>query len=207
MRRRPLVSVITPAHNAAAAIERCHESVVAQSFTDWEHIIIDDASVDGTAEIVARLAAEGNGQIKTLRLQRNSGAGRARNLGIEAAAGRFVAFLDADDFWLPEKLASQVAFMEQNRIRFSYGAYYIANGAAAEERKLFQPPDRLSYRQLLEGCPIGCLTAMYDSEALGKRFMPEVRRGQDWGLWLQLARICEEIAAYPGAHAVYSQNP
>jgi teichuronic acid biosynthesis glycosyltransferase TuaG len=200
-----LVTVVTPAHNAAGTIRRCHESIRAQTLTDWEHIIVDDGSTDDTSAVLDQLRMEDD-RVRGLTLGTNQGAGSARNAAIAQASGRFIAFIDSDDEWLPEKLETQIAFMQKEGVDLSYGAYRITDGASSQVLAEFHPPCQLTYKNLLGGCPLGCLTVAFDRDSLGTHYMPDIRRGQDWGLWLKLARRAGRIAAYPGVHAVYYRN-
>ena len=195
------ISVITAAYNSASVIERNIRSVGRQSLQPVEHIIIDDGSIDDTATVAEAL----RGEFPRLRVirQENGGAAKARNAGIAEATGRFIAFLDSDDEWTEQKLSSQVEFMLAQGVSFSYGDYDAVDASSGELLGRFESPPDLTYAELLRGCPIGCLTVAFDQEALGKRFMPEVRRGQDWGLWLELTREGVTAQRYPGCHAVY----
>jgi teichuronic acid biosynthesis glycosyltransferase TuaG len=202
--RMPDVSVITAAYNSAAHIERTVHSVAGQSLQALEHIIIDDGSTDDTPAIVANLAR----QFPHLRViqQANRGAGAARNAGIAAARARYVAFLDSDDYWTELKLEAQIGFMADNDVPFSYGDYETIDADTGESLGRRETPVSVSHGQLLRGCPIGCLTAAFDQQALGKQYMSEVRRGQDWALWLKLTRAGIVARRYPGCHAVYRRS-
>jgi teichuronic acid biosynthesis glycosyltransferase TuaG len=195
------VSVITPARNAADVIERVVGSVARQSVEALEHIVIDDGSTDDTLAIVRSLRSRFAG-LQVI-AQPKRGAAQARNAGIEVARGRYIAFLDADDEWLPDKLERQIGFMEETGTVFSYGDYWRCRGADEDRRKRVRGPATLTYSDLLRGCPIGCLTVAYNQEALGKVYMPDVPRGHDWGLWLSLTRSGETARRYPGVAAVY----
>lgn len=198
------VSVITAAYNSARAIERNIRSVGLQSLKPVEHIIVDDGSTDGTVDIVLRLKRE----FPHLRLirQANRGAAVARNAGITMATGRYVAFLDSDDYWSEHKLKAQIGFMSANGISFSYGDYDAIDATTGALVRRHQAPDRVTYFDLLRGCPIGCLTAAFDLAVLGKRYMPDIRRGQDWGFWLVLTRDGVVARRYPGLHAFYHRS-
>lgn len=195
------ISVITAAYNSASVIERNIRSVGRQSLQPVEHIIIDDGSTDDTAAVAEAL----RGEFPSLRVirQKNGGAAKARNAGIAEATGRYIAFLDSDDEWTEQKLSTQISFMHSEGVSFSYGDYDAIDASSGELLGRVESPPDLSYAELLNGCPIGCLTVAYDQKALGKRFMPEVRRGQDWGLWLELTRQGITGQKYPGCHAVY----
>jgi teichuronic acid biosynthesis glycosyltransferase TuaG len=196
-----LVSVVTPAYNAAHVLEHVIDSVARQTLPALEHIVIDDGSGDATAEILSRKIMEVPG-LRTI-TQPRRGAAEARNAGIEVARGRYVAFLDSDDHWRPDKLARQIEFMEQQGSVFSYGDYECRLADAGTSRSQVTPPQRLTYADFLRGCPIGCLTVAYNQEVLGKRYMPHVSRGHDWGLWLELTRDGAVAEKYPGLEAIY----
>lgn len=195
------VSVITAAFNSASVIERNIRSVGKQSLQPIEHIIIDDGSVDDTVSIADGLRREFP-HLRIIR-QANGGAAQARNAGIAAATGRFVAFLDSDDVWSEHKLGTQIGFMAANDVLFSYGDYHAVDATTGTVLGRHEAPQQLTYSDLLRGCPIGCLTVAFDQTTLGKRFMPDVRRGQDWGFWLALTRDGTVAHRYPGCHAYY----
>lgn len=195
------MTVVTPAYNSVRTLARCIRSVAGQTELPIEHIVIDDGSNDGTAELLANLAVKYD-HIKVI-TQSNMGAGAARNAGIELARGRIIAFLDSDDEWLPEKLERQVRFMQEQGAPFSYGDYAAIDAESNQAIGTYRMPESLSYRDLLRGCPIGCLTAAFDQEALGKVYMLDVKRGQDWGLWLALTRDGTIARRYPGCAALY----
>jgi len=201
-----LVSVISPAYNAEKCILNLIECVNNQTINVLEHIVIDDGSSDATLELLMSLANQ-YPHLKVIS-QKNQGAGPARNKGISLAKGRYIAFLDADDIWLESKLEAQISFMEKNQVEFSYGDYVEVNEGGHTILTKRRTPQNLSYRSLLKGCPIGCLTAVYNQELLSKIYMPNVRRGQDWGLWLAITRKGVEAHKYPGelAHYVVSKG-
>jgi len=195
-----LVSVVTPAFNSVDSLERVVRSVACQSVPALEHIVVDDGSSDDTMAVLGRLKQ----QVRHLRIisQPRRGAASARNAGIEMARGRYVAFLDADDEWRPGKLERQIGFMETSGTVFSYGDYQRVRASDGRIRP-FRTPEALTHRDLLRGCPIGCLTVAYNQEVLGKVYMPNVRRGHDWGFWLALTRNGQVGRRYPGTEAVY----
>src|SRR5690554_3771613 len=181
-----VTSIITPSHNSTQFISATIQSVLNQSTSDWELIIVDDCSSDNSVEVVQSFV-ERDSRIKLIQLSENSGAAVARNRAIEAAQGRYIAFLDSDDRWLPNKLEKQVAFMQENNYPFTFAAYDKVN----ESDEVFGHvgvPDKVTYSDLLKSCSIGCLTAMYDTEFFGKVYMPLIRKRQDLGLWLKLLK-------------------
>ncbi len=190
---QPLVSVIMPNYNGEQFLSAAVQSVVNQTYQNWELLIIDDGSTDGSVEIARKWAAQDRRirPLKNIFKKLAHGPGAARNTGIQEAKGRYIAFLDSDDLWLPQKLSEQVAFMQRDKIPFSFTWYEVITetGAKVGERR----PDchSVTYRQLLRDCVIGCLTAMYDTESLGKQLNnlhPKDRFG-DGTLWLKLLKI------------------
>lgn len=180
------VSIITPLHNVEKYIVATIESVLKQTYLNWELILVDDASIDRSYEIVTDYVAR-DSRIKLFRLSDNCGAAVARNTAIEAAKGRYIAFLDSDDLWLPEKLEYQLAFMQENNYPFSFSAYerIDENGLTLG---FVGVPEKVTYGQMLKTSVIGCLTAMYDTAYFGKVYMPLIRKRQDYGLWLKLLK-------------------
>ena len=180
----PLVSVITPVWNAAATLAATVASVRAQSLPDWEMLIVDDGSTDGSPALAAALAA-GEPRLRLLGWAENRGAAAARNAGIRAARGRYLAFLDADDLWRPGKLAVQIGYMAATGAPFTFAAIDRIDPAG---RRLgtIAVPARVDHARLLRGNVIPCLTAAFDRQHYGAVEMPPLPRRQDYGLWLTL---------------------
>jgi len=206
-----LVSIVTPAFNASKSIAKTVASVQAQSYSDWEMIIVDDCSTDGTYQLALNLSQHDE-RIKVHQLKTNQGAAAARNLAIEQAKSRYIAFLDSDDRWLPKKLETQLGYMENNNAAFVCSGYDVVNVDGTKIAE-FMPPKRASYYDLLRTCSVGCLTAMYDTQVFGKVMMPLIKRRQDYGLWLELLRkggechgIQEVLAQYSIGGGSLSQN-
>jgi teichuronic acid biosynthesis glycosyltransferase TuaG len=197
----PLVSVITPVWNAAATLAATIASVRAQSLPAWEMLLVDDGSTDGSAALIA-LAGAADPRIRGLTTGRNGGAGAARNLAIRAARGRYIAFLDADDRWRPEKLARQIGFMERGGHAFTFTGYGREDASGRPLGVVAAPP-RVTREALLRRNVIGCLTAVYDRAALGRVEMPEIRRRQDYALWLELLARVEAAYGLPEVLADY----
>jgi glycosyltransferase involved in cell wall biosynthesis len=204
----PTVSVITPARNAAATLEDTVASVVAQTFPDWEMLVADDGSTDATAMIAGAWAAR-DPRIRPLPgppAGRSEGPAAARNRALRAARGRFLAFLDADDRWRPEKLARQLAFMAAEAAPFSFTAYRRED-AAGRALGTVPAPAAVDYATLLRGNVIGCLTAVYDSAHFGKVEMPPLPLRQDYALWLALLRGGREARGLDAVLADYRVVP
>ncbi len=195
----PLVSVVMPARDAAATLARALGSVQAQEIAEWECLVVDDGSRDATPGILARAAAA-DPRIRPHRLAVPRGAAAARNHAIAAARGRLIAFLDADDEWLPGKLGAQLEFMERQGAAFSFTAYWRERDG---RRRRVGAPARVTHARLLRGNVVGCLTAIYDAGALGRVYMPDLALRQDYGLWLRLLRLTEEGRGLDEALAVH----
>lgn len=196
-----LVSIITPSYNSSNFIERTIKSLLSQSYQNWELIIIDDCSTDNSCDVIQKYADQDN-RIQLIKLKKNSGAAVARNTGIEHASGRFIAFLDSDDTWHPEKLHKQINFMLEHDYAFSYTQYHQVNEKGETIGYLYFP-EKTTYKNLLKTCVIGCLTAMYDTEKIGKVYFPLIRKRQDFALWLKILKMVpyaycvpEDLASY-----------
>lgn len=184
----PRVSIITPLHNGAEFINECMDSVQAQSYADYEHLIIDNRSTDRGPEYVAE-RAENDPRIKLLSNEVAAGAAPTRNVGLATAQGKYAAFLDCDDAWLPEKLERQIAIMEQRRLAFSWTAYKVVdqNGAELREQRVSEAPS--FHDILLKRTTIGCLTAVIDLEAIGPVAMPQGDIHEDFCLWIDILNV------------------
>ncbi|MFK4307406.1 teichuronic acid biosynthesis glycosyltransferase TuaG [Bacillus sp. RC242] len=183
----PLISVITPTYNAERFIIETIESIKLQTYSNWELIIVDDCSQDKTVELI-REKYQKETRIKILQLSENSGAAIARNTGINQAKGQYIAFLDSDDLWLPQKLEKQLAFMQTNNIAFSFTSYQIMNQDGVLTDKVINVPQKIDYNGLLKNTIIGCLTVMLDINKLGKVQMPNIRTRQDTATWLKILK-------------------
>ncbi|MFM5124853.1 glycosyltransferase family 2 protein [Aeromonas veronii] len=208
-KERFLVSVIMPTYNSSLTIIDTINSLVRQDYTEWELLITDDCSTDNTVDLIKKMFCQ-DPRINIEINVANSGAGYSRNRSINRAKGKYIAFLDADDLWLPNKLSCQVDYMEKTGAHFSYTAYQKFSDAGLGG--VVMPPIRVTHNQLLKGCVIGCLTAMYNAEILGRQTMPLIRKRQDMGLWLKLLKLCDaahgiqEVLAYYRTDSGMSQN-
>jgi len=195
------ISIITPSYGSEKFISQTIESVIAQIYQNWEMIIVDDVSPDNSNEIIESYMKK-DSRIKLIKLEKNSGPAVARNRAIKEAQGRYIAFLDADDLWMPEKLEKQIDFMQKNNLSFTYSAYKLVD-EEDNKKGTFIPPENISYKSILKTNPIGCLTAIYDTQKLGKIYMPNILKRQDYGLWLKILKeirqtkgILEPLAIY-----------
>lgn len=185
----PLVTVITPVYNSAHWLAETLASVRAQTFTDWEHILVDDRSTDDSLSIIHAMSAQ-DPRVRFLQTDRNSGPSVARNLALEAAAGRYVAFLDADDLWLPDKLKICVDAMVRNEWEFIYHDYRHMSQDGARVGALISGPNELNMRTLHTRRGAGCLSVMLDRERLDWFRFPASERYQheDFCGWLSLVK-------------------
>lgn len=202
-RRRPLVSVIMPTYNCARFIAASIQSVIEQTLTDWEMLIVDDGSTDNTYELIGPYL-EKYPNIRYSCLAENSGPSAARTEAIRKAEGKYIAFLDSDDIWMPEKLQKQTAFMQETGAVFSCTAYEQIDEKGKRLHQVLIPPEKTDYRKMLRlSCPVGNLTAMYDQEALGKYEVPPIRKRNDFALWLKILKDTEYCAGMPEVLAQY----
>ena len=196
-----IVSIIMPMYNSSFFVEQSIDSVIAQTYKNWELIIIDDYSTDNSREIVEKYI-ERDLRIKIICLEENLGVAEARNRGIEIANGQYLAFLDSDDIWHPEKLQKQIFFMKKNNIAFSYTQYRHFSQKDKYEGKNIDVKERVTYKELLKGNIIGCLTVVIDREKI-KNIMMRSERHEDYILWLQILKsgyeaygLKEDLARY-----------
>jgi teichuronic acid biosynthesis glycosyltransferase TuaG len=200
----PRVSVIVPFRNAATTLGTTLASIAAQTVPDWEAILIDDASEDD-GPTLAQAWATADPRFRLIRLKMRQGVARARNSGIAVAAGRFVAFLDADDRWRPEKLELQLPVLDDG-CPLVCSAY---TRVAPDGRPLrtVTPPARFSYRDALGGNPIACLTAIWDTCAFPGARMPDLPLHEDYAFWLMLLAQGAEARGLPQVLAEYRVSP
>lgn len=200
-----LVSVVMPLYNSIETVESSINSVLSQTHQSLEIIVVDDCSTDGCFELVSKLAKR-DSRVKVFRLDKNSGAGVARNKAIDEASGQYISFLDSDDLWKTNKLEVQLNFMKQEDISFCCSWYDVLD-ADNNLISVRTTPPVITYRRLLmENC-IGCLTVIYDQSLLGKRYMPEIRKRQDYALWLDLINsgaTCKSIQTSLACYRVFS---
>ena len=209
--KKPLVSIIMPSFNCEKTIEYSIESVINQSYQQWQLIVVDDCSTDCSRDVIKRYTVK-DSRIKLFVSSSNSGPAATRNRAIDVASGRFIAFLDADDSWEPQKLEKQISFMLEKDIAFSFTSYRKID----EDGKFLRnriAPSSLTYQDLLSTNHIGCLTACYDSDKLGKVFMPDIARCQDFALWLKILKrldkgygLNECLASYRVGSSTVSSN-
>ena len=185
----PLVSIITPTYNAEKYIREVYDSLVAQTHTHWEWLVTDDCSTDGTLALLRQLSHQ-DSRIKIACNSRNSGAAAARNHSLSRVSGEFIAFIDSDDLWHPQKLEKQLAFMNE-KIDFSFTAYRIIADDGADSGKVVDAfhSEPLGYNDMLKKkATLGCSTVMLRRGVIDDLSMPLLRTGQDYALWLKILK-------------------
>lgn len=190
-----MVSIITPVYNREEFIDECVQSILNQTFKDWELILIDDCSQDSSTTIINNYV-KSDSRIKSYFFNENVGAGVARNKGIEISTNRFIAFLDSDDYWHKDKLELQVTYMIQNNIEFSYtNSYQLDKNDNVS--KVLLPPKSVNSSSLIFNNYIKTPTAIYDTKRIGKIYMPNYRKRQDWGLWFNILQKTKKAYCLP----------
>ncbi|MFF1644131.1 glycosyltransferase family 2 protein [Streptomyces sp. NPDC058240] len=208
----PLVSVVMPVYNSAATLGTAVRSVLSQTHSDLELLVTDDKSSDGSMDLLMEFARQDK-RVLPESAPEQGGAGRARNLAIERARGDYVAFLDSDDMWLPEKTERQIEFAAAGSAPLTFTSYFKMDADYEGEGIDFIPNGRVvrareyvDYRAMLVRDHIGALTAMYDRTVLGTRLMPEMRKRQDYALWLSIMRDGADARGLPEPLAVYRSH-
>lgn len=182
-----LVSIVMPSYNSSCYIADAIYSVMKQTYISWELLITDDASTDDTVNMVETFI-EQDSRIRLFRLEKNSGVATARNFSIQHAKGQFIAFLDSDDVWHPEKLEKQLRFMKEHQYSFTFTAYQLMSHNGEMLDKIINTPESIDYKHYLKNTIIGCLTVMLDREQLGNFLFPNLKTSQDMALWLTILR-------------------
>lgn len=202
----PLISIIIPYYNATKYIKETIESIIAQTYEEWELIIIDDCSTDPETVNILQIIKNLDSRIRILHTEKNGGAGYARNIGIREALGRYIAFCDSDDWWYPNKLEKQLLFMQNNGYEFTFTDYEDCDENLNVLHTFKQRPI-LTLEEAQKGCSVGTPGAMYDTSRIGKLYMPNIRRSEDWGLWLKILQRTKNAYAYPEALWKYRHLP
>ena len=197
-----LVSIITPCFNSEKYIYQAIQSVISQTHHNWELILVDDCSSDETFSIISNFTSQ-DVRIKAFKLDKNSGAGVARNFAIQQASGNYISFLDADDLWKPEKLEKQLSFMETQNIPLTFSFYETIDEAGNLRNETITTPSKISYEQLYYCNWIGNLTGIYSVEFFGKMPISALKKRQDWMLWLQIVKQIQIAIPVPESLAYY----
>ncbi|MBU0942524.1 MAG: glycosyltransferase [Bacteroidetes bacterium] len=197
-----LVSIVIPTFNSAPFIAEAIQSVQNQTYANWEIIVVDDGSTDGSVAIISEFQASDN-RIQLYKLRVNSGTGIARNLGVEKAKGKYIAFLDSDDLWKPHKLEKQIQWMFTHQIPFTFSFYDCIDEGGNLTNIEVQAPKILTYKQLFFCNYVGNLTGIYDVDFFGKLPISPIRKRQDWMLWLTIIKKIKTAKPVPESLASY----
>lgn len=185
-----LVSIIMPSFNTAQYIATSIQSVINQTYQNWELIIVDDCSTDNTDAVVAGIS---DTRIRYLKNEKNSGAAVSRNYALREAKGRWIAFLDSDDLWMPEKLEQQINFMEKNKHAFSYTNYEEIDVNGNKTGVRVTGPKKITKTGMFNYCWPGCLTVMYDRNVVGLIQIVDIKKNNDYAMWLN---VCKRADCY-----------
>lgn len=186
-----MVSIIMPSYNTAKYISETIESVLAQTYTNWELIIVDDCSKDSTDEVIKPFLNDS--RIVYIKNDKNSGAAVSRNRALRKAKGKWIAFLDSDDLWFPEKLEKQIRFMEDGNYHFSYTCYEEINESSEPFGIVVSGPSKITKRGMYNYCWPGCLTVMYDAGYIGLIQIEDIKKNNDYAMWL---KVCKKADCY-----------
>ena len=205
----PQISIVVPVYNAANYIRQTVDMVLKQTFSDWELILVEDCSKDNSAEVLRSLERElQEPRIRVIYKEKNEGAAKARNTGIDAATGRYLAFLDADDIWMDDKLEKELAFMKEKQAAFVFTAYEFGDENAVGTGKIVKVPETLTYKKALSRTIIFTSTTMFDLSILGKDMvkMPCVP-SEDTATWWRILRAGYAVYGYPEVTTIYRRPP
>jgi teichuronic acid biosynthesis glycosyltransferase TuaG len=197
-----LVSILTPTYNTEKFIRSTIESAKNQTYTNWEMILVDDASTDNTVAIIEEFIKK-DSRIKLFKLPENRGNGFARNAALEKATGKYIAYLDADDVWFPEKLEKQIQFLKANNLHFTFSFYDSIDEEGNDLNRRVESPNPLTYKQLFFCNYVGNLTAIYDVDYFGKIILETSQKRQDWRIWLTILKQIKIAKPIPESLAFY----
>ena len=199
----PEVSIITPVFNSSKFLEETIASVLNQTFTDWEWMITDDKSTDNSVEIIQKI---NDSRIQLILSDKNGGAGHARNLSLKQASGRFITFLDADDFWEPNFLEEMISFMKKENTELAYSNYARCDENLNPVIDDFKADKPVTFYNLLKTCRLSLLSSMYDSQKVGKEYFPEGSKREDHVMWLNLLKKIPVGKPLPKTMAKYRMH-
>lgn len=185
-----LVSIIMPSYNTSQYIAETIQSVIDQSYQNWELIIVDDCSTDNTDYVVSKINDQ---RITFLKNKKNSGAAVSRNRALREAKGKWIAFLDSDDLWKPDKLEKQIQFMKKNNYSFSYTNYEEIDVNGNDTYVKVTGPKRITKTGMFNYCWPGCLTVMYDASKIGLIQIHDIKKNNDYAMWL---KVCQKADCY-----------
>lgn len=181
------VTVVMPSYNCAGYISDSINSVLNQTYSNWELIIVDDLSTDSSLDVIKKYEAL-DSRIKLIEMSQNSGAALCRNRAVQEGVGDFIAFLDSDDIWMKDKLERQIKFMLENDYGITCTAYKQLNDQGSDMNKIFYPKKKVDYEGVLLSCPVGNSTVIYNCKKIGKILTPNIRKRNDDALWLKMLK-------------------
>lgn len=200
----PLVSIIMPTYNSSNYLEETITNIRNQDYSNWELLITDDKSTDNTVSIIKANQKE-DSRIKLIELSVNSGAATARNTSLKKSKGEFIAFCDSDDLWKSTKLSEQISFMKSNSYDFTYTDIEYCNDVS-EIIGFRNCPNNVDYNDLLLNCSIVCSTIIINRAKIGLILMPNLRKRQDWALWLKVIKKTNKAYRYPKQLTIYRET-
>lgn len=189
-REEGLVSIIMPSYNTAKYIGKSIQSVLNQTYTNWELLIVDDCSIDNTEEVIAQYDDQ---RIKFYKNKYNSGAAVSRNKALREARGQWIAFLDSDDLWSPDKLEKQINFMKKNGYCFSYTNYEEIDVDGNKTGIKITGPKKITKTGMFNYCWPGCLTVMFDATKVGLIQIEDIKKNNDYAMWL---KVCKKVDCF-----------
>ena len=219
--KNDLISIVIPVYNAAPYLKETIRAIEEQTYPYWEVIFVDDASTDGSLQILqeySECAKESKQRIEVLTLTENKGPAVARNAGVKAAKGRYLAFQDADDIWDKDKLEKQLEFMQEKQCAFSFTGYEFADETATRNGKIVYVPEEIRYEEALKNTTISTITVMFDRARLPEEllFMPEACQREDTATWWNILKhgyvaygLDEPLSVYrrhAGSHSANKWN-
>ena len=193
MSKQDLVTIITPSYNSKKFVSETIDSVLKQTYKNFEMIIVDDCSSDNSAEYIQSILPDS--RFKIVKLSKNVGAAEARNVALRLATGKFIAFLDSDDKWHPDKLRIQIDFMMKYNIAFSYTSYELINEQGLSQNKVISSKPLTNFNGYMKNTIIGCLTVVIDRQKLKYFEMPNLKSSHDMALWGDIM-LSNNISAY-----------
>ena len=210
-----LVSIIVPVYNVEKYICETIECVRKQTYGNWELLLVEDCSKDNTVAVILEYLDEvQDARVRLIRQEKNNGAARSRNRGLREAGGRYIAYLDADDLWVPEKLEKELAFMEEKQAAFAFTGYEFADENGKGLGKVVRVPEILTYKEALKNTTIFTTTVMFDTEKIDKKFLEmPIIKSEDTALWWKVLRsgyvaygLDENLVRYRRAGKSLSSN-
>ena len=198
-----LVSIIMPNYNCERYVGNTIQSVLDQTYSDWELLFVDDCSTDNSVEIVKQF---NDPRIRVLQNEKNSGAAVSRNLALREAKGRWIAFLDSDDLWLPNKLEKQLSFMQKNGHAFSFTDYEIIGADEKKQPYIFTGPQMVNRRRLYNYCYFSTITVIYDRQRIGLIQGANVKKNNDYALWFEAIKNGIVAQRYAESLSIYCKR-